>query len=111
MILPALNRCEVCHKERLDHARADHEYKRDSSCPEWHGWHGFRRGLASNLNALGIDDSVIQRILRHSHVSVTQACYIKTVPQQAIDAMNRLETQLCADCAPQSTLTTPKLLN
>jgi integrase len=25
----------------------------------WHGWHGFRRGLASNLNRLGVDDSVI----------------------------------------------------
>src|SRR5215472_5077612 len=45
-ILPALNRCEVCHKERQDHVRRDHEYKRDSSRPEWHGWHGFRHGLA-----------------------------------------------------------------
>ena len=26
-ILPALNRCEVCHKERQDHAAADHDYK------------------------------------------------------------------------------------
>jgi hypothetical protein len=33
----------------------------------WHGWYGFRRGLASNLNRLGVDDSVIQRILRHSN--------------------------------------------
>jgi integrase len=32
----------------------------------WHGWHGFRRGLTTNLNRLGVDDSVIQRILRHS---------------------------------------------
>ena len=30
----------------------------------WRGWHGFRRGLASNLNRLGGDDSVIQAILR-----------------------------------------------
>jgi hypothetical protein len=30
-------------------------------------WHGFRRGLASNLNHLGLDDSVIvRRILRHT---------------------------------------------
>jgi len=111
MILPALNRCEVCHQERLGHDKRDHEYKRDSSRPEWHGWHGFRRGLATNLNQLGVDDSVIQRILRHSHISVTQACYIKTVPQQAIDAMNQLEAQLCADCAPQNPLKTSKLLN
>jgi hypothetical protein len=30
------------------------------------------RGLASNLNRLGVDDSIIQGILRHSTVSVTQ---------------------------------------
>lgn len=32
-------------------------------------WHGFRRGLASNLNGLGVDDSAIQRILRHSNLA------------------------------------------
>jgi integrase len=35
-------------------------------------WHGFHRGLASNLNRIGVDDSVIQRILRHSNVATTQ---------------------------------------
>jgi len=35
---------------------------------EWHGWHAFRRGLATNLHALGISDIVIQAILRHSDV-------------------------------------------
>jgi integrase len=32
----------------------------------WHGWHAFRRGLASNLYAMGAPDKVVQRILRHS---------------------------------------------
>jgi len=59
---------------------------------EWVGWHGFRRGLASNLNRLGVDDSVIQAILRHSDVSVTQRCYIKTVPPDAVAAMRMLST-------------------
>jgi integrase len=45
----------------------------------WHSWHGFRRGLASYLNCLGVDDSVIQRILRHSTAATTQNHYIKTV--------------------------------
>jgi integrase len=36
------------------------------------GWHGFRRGLASNLNRLGVDDSIIPSILRHSTVAATQ---------------------------------------
>jgi len=39
---------------------------------KWHGWHGFRRGLATNLHALGVDDKTIQAILRHSNIGNTQ---------------------------------------
>jgi integrase len=60
----------------------------------WHGWHAFRRGLASNLNRLGIDDSIIQAILRHSDVALTQRCYIKTVRSDAMAAMDVLERSL-----------------
>jgi Phage integrase family len=63
----------------------------------WHGWHGFRRGLASNLNRLGVDDSVIQRILRHSTVAATQNHYIKTASPDAIAAMKQFsEALLCS---------------
>ena len=41
-----------------------------------------------------VDDLVIQRILRHSNVAVTQACYIKTVSEDAKAAMQKLETAL-----------------
>jgi integrase len=61
---------------------------------EWSGWHGFRRGLASNLNRLGVDDSVIQAILRHSDVSLTQRCYIKTTSPDAVAAMQQLSKRL-----------------
>jgi integrase len=60
----------------------------------WLGWHGFRRGLASNLNRLGVDDSVIQAILRHNDVSVTQRCYIKTNRSDAVAAMRQLSVSL-----------------
>jgi integrase len=71
------------------------------ACIAWHGWHGFRRGLASNLNRLGVDDSVIQRILRHSNVATTQNHYIKTASPDAIAAMRQLsEALLCSSCAP-----------
>jgi integrase len=67
----------------------------------WHGWHGFRRGLASNLNRLGVDDSVIQRILRHSTVATTQNHYIKTASPDAVAAMKQFsEALLCSTCAP-----------
>jgi integrase len=68
---------------------------------EWHGWHGFRRGLATNLHRLGVDDKTIQAILRHSNVSVTQNVYIKTVPADAVLAMKRLEHVLMfPNCSP-----------
>jgi len=38
-----------------------------------HGWHTFRRGLATNLPELGIRDDVIQRILRHADVGTASS--------------------------------------
>jgi integrase len=46
------------------------------------------------INHLGVDDSLIQRILRHSNVAVTPACYIKTASEDAKAAMQKLETAL-----------------
>ena len=58
---------------------------------QWHGWHAFRRGLATNLHRLRVQDETIQRILRHSTVAVTQACYIKTADADVVAAMRSLE--------------------
>jgi len=90
-IQPALEVCAHCGEGEPGHARAAHEYHRDPSRPTWHGFHAFRRGLATNLHDLGVDDLTIQRILRHSDVSVTQRCYIKTLPEQTVNAMKQLE--------------------
>jgi hypothetical protein len=38
-----------------------------------------------------LQDKVIQAILRHSNVSVTQRAYIKTVDSDAVNAMQKLE--------------------
>src|SRR5229473_3544806 len=43
----------------------------------WSGWHGFRRGLATNLFELGEDEATIQAILRHADVKTTRRHYIK----------------------------------
>ena len=58
---------------------------------QWHGWHAYRRGLATNLKQLEVDDLLIQGILRHSDVSVTRRSYIKTVPMAITQAMQKLE--------------------
>lgn len=57
----------------------------------WFGYHAFRRGLATNLHDAGVNDLTIQRILRHSDVSVTRRAYIKRLPQQATDAMEKIQ--------------------
>jgi integrase len=57
----------------------------------WHGWHAFRRGLATNLHQLKVDDKTIQRILRHANVAVTQGCYIKTADSEVMAAMQQFE--------------------
>jgi integrase len=61
---------------------------------QWHGWHAFRRGLATNLHQLGVSDKTIQRILRHANVGVTQSCYIKTADFEVADAMQQFERSL-----------------
>jgi integrase len=64
---------------------------------QWKGWHAYRRGLATNLKRLGVDDNVIQAILRHEDVSTTQRSYIKMSRPDVTAAMKRLEINIqCA---------------
>jgi hypothetical protein len=97
VIIPALNRCEVCGQAESQHNFSNesaHTYKRDSRVPEWHGWHAARRGLGSNLYRLGVADMVIQRILRHANVSTTATYYIKTAADDVKHAMQKLENNI-----------------
>jgi integrase len=61
---------------------------------EWHGWHAFRRGLATNLHKLSVDDKTTQKILRHSNVATTQDIYVKTVDADSRAAMSKVEAIL-----------------
>jgi integrase len=70
---------------------------------EWEGWHGFRRGLATNLERIGVRDAIGAMVLRHSNDRVTRKHYIKPPSIEAITAMRRLSETL-------STIKTPKLL-
>ena len=69
---------------------------------EWHGWHGFRRAIASNLYELGANDKIVQRILRHAKPHVTRERYIKAFDPAVLAAMKKMETTLDAInvCAP-----------
>jgi len=104
-IMPMLNRCERCGKSSPQHQNCDHEYKRDSRIPEWHGWHAARRGVGSNLYRLGVPDMVIQRILRHANVSTTATYYIKTAADDVRGAMAKLENHIAPSAEVQTDTT------
>jgi integrase len=58
---------------------------------EWFGWHALRRGFATNLHDAGVQDKIIQSLLRHSSLAVTMAHYVKPLPKANVDAMRRLD--------------------
>lgn len=87
----------------------DSLYRRQMQAPlkaagiEWEGWHGFRRGLATNLERIGVRDAIAAMVLRHSNDRVTRKHYIKPPSIEAVSAMQRLSDML-------TTLEKPKLL-
>jgi integrase len=60
----------------------------------WFGWHAFRRGLGTRLNAAGVNDKDIQSILRHADVSTTQAYYILPSVEGAQAGLKKLDKTL-----------------
>jgi integrase len=60
----------------------------------WFGWHAFRRGLGTRLNAANVDDKTIQIILRHADVSTTQAFYILPNHERAEAGLRKLDKTL-----------------
>jgi len=60
----------------------------------WHGWHAFRRGLATNLRAMGTPDDIITRMLRHGDIATAQRYYSKTLDLTVRAAMEKFEVHV-----------------
>jgi integrase len=99
VIMPALSTCAICGDQESEHLTADgHAFQRDKALPVWHGWHAFRRGLATNLHTLGIADKDIQPILRHSNIGLTMNVYVKSVNESQVNALDALNEKF-ATCS------------
>jgi integrase len=92
-IIPAVEKCIHCRLSESDHKTEGHMFQLDKTL-EWHGWHAFRRGLATNLHCLRVDDKTIQAILRHSNIGLTMNVYVKSVPASGVNAMDLLGAEL-----------------
>jgi len=68
---------------------------------EWEGWHGFRRGLATTLERIGVRDAIAAMVLRHSSDRVTRKHYIKPPTIEAIAAMRRFSETFSAMEKPE----------
>ena len=75
-------------------AGSTHRSSNRRSDSEWYGWHGFRRGIASNLYELGANDKVVQRVLRHAKPHVTKERYVKAFDPALLAAMKSMEATL-----------------
>jgi integrase len=98
VIIPRIEKCSKCGKSKAQHPVEGHLFALDPTLC-WHGWHAFRRGLGTNLHALGVADLDIQAILRHSHISVTQACYIKSLSEVQVNALDLLAEKLADEAS------------
>lgn len=96
IITPRIEKCLRCGRSRLKHRTDGHMFELDKSL-QWHGWHAFRRGLATTLHQLGIPDKEIQGILRHSNVAITQASYIKCVAESQVNALDLVAEKMRSD--------------
>jgi integrase len=61
---------------------------------EWKGWHGYRRGLATNPKSCGVPAKVTQAILRHSSVTLTLDIYTQTSDPESRAALAKIEEWL-----------------
>jgi integrase len=86
VIKPALE------KSRMLKPDSNGEWKPDPTTGVvWKGYHGFRRGLASNLFGLGVNPKIVAAILRHSDVGTTLQWYIQTPEAESREAMQKIE--------------------
>jgi integrase len=87
VVIPALALCAKCGKGEKEHDTNGHEFKK---LPEWHGWYGLRRGLATLATSLD-SQLAAKSLLRHSNVHTTQQFYIKSVPADAVRAVEKMD--------------------
>lgn len=93
VIIPAIEKCGVCRKAKDEHKPEGHLFELDKTL-SWHGWHAFRRGLATTLHQLKIPDKEIQGILRHSNIAVTQHSYIKSIAESQVNALDLVAEEM-----------------
>lgn len=88
VIRPALRRCLICGEQEDGH-EAEHAFELNESLPKWKGWYAFRRAAATAVTSV---DSLLaaKSLLRHASVQTTAKHYVKSVPADAVRAVDKI---------------------
>jgi integrase len=73
-VVPALNRCAIC-KEMESAEHKGHEFQRDETLPQWHGWYSLRRFVGTEVR-MKADSETSAKALGNSK-AVADKHYIK----------------------------------
>ncbi len=85
VVRPTLARCAICKK--VKHTPNEHEFRPSA---KWLGWYALRRGCATLATA--VDSQLAAKsLLRHANVATTQQFYIKSIPADAIRAVEKMD--------------------
>lgn len=84
-VAPRLQRCAVCDKAKAEHE--DGVGQDFAALPQWRGWYACRRGLGKLATTVG-SAMAAKGLLRHT--STTLQHYVKTVPSEAIRAVDKI---------------------
>lgn len=89
VIVPRLERCAVCDKSAAEHedGKAGHSF---AQLPAWRGFYALRRGLGTTATIVEADVAA-KSLLRHSNIATTRAHYIKSVPAEAVRAVDKID--------------------
>ena len=87
VIVPRLERCAVCDKSEHNEGAAGHSF---AKLPAWRGFYALRRGLGTTATTVEADIAA-KSLLRHANIATTRAHYIKSVPAEAIRAVDKID--------------------
>lgn len=73
-IRPALSRCAIC-KEAESAEHKGHDFERDKTSPQWHGWYSLRRFVGTEVR-MKADSETSAKALGNSK-AVADKHYIK----------------------------------
>ena len=112
VIQPSLHHCARCGVLLGKHEDSEHQFQLDESRHVWHGYHAFRRSLATTLYSLNIPELVIQRVLRHKPGSpVTRQHYIKPITADVLNTMETFDKSVVRSPLVPQVFDQPTLIN